>query len=147
MKLTKSLKTAEISRNWYLVDATNQPIGKVSNLAARLLIGKHKATYTPHIDNGDYVIVINTDKVKASGNKPQQKTYYRHSGHPGSLKKETLAKLMERDSTLVVSRAVKGMLPKNKLQAPRLSRLKLFKDDKHSHEPQQPIKWEEKRDA
>ena len=138
MSNTPSLKTAEISRKWYVVDASQNTLGRVSTVVAERLIGKHKPTFTPHIDNGDYVIVINADKLKVTGRKMDQKVYYRHSGYMGGLKEATLAEKMEKDSTEVIRKAVKGMIPTNKLEAGRLARLKVYAGSEHEHTAQKP---------
>ncbi len=141
---TYSLKAAEVTRKWVLVDAGEAPLGRVAVTIAKYLTGKYKPSYTPHIDGGDYVVVINADKLVATGNKEFDKKYYRHTGYPGGIKEATLAELREKDSTKVIITAVKGMLPKNKLQAERLKRLKVYKDEAHSHAAQKPVKVEVK---
>lgn len=140
---TPSLKSSEIARNWYVIDASQAPLGRVASAAAQKLVGKHKSTYTPHMDNGDFVIVINAEKIVVTGKKMADKTYYRHSGYIGSTKETTLAELMEKDPTQAITRAVKGMLPKNKLQSERLARLKVFAGAEHPHDAQKPQKVEE----
>ncbi|OGD79111.1 50S ribosomal protein L13 [Candidatus Collierbacteria bacterium RIFOXYB1_FULL_49_13] len=130
---TVSLKASQINRRWHLIDLDGQILGRTATKAAGLLIGKHKPEYTSHIDSGDYVVVINTDKLKVTGKKLAQKTYYRHSGYPGNLKAQTLEEKMAQDSTKVFQKAVKGMLPKNKLQAPRMARMKIFKEATHPY--------------
>jgi len=135
---TYSQKTAEISRDWWVVDASTMPLGKLAVIVADKLMGKSKVTFTPHTDNGDFVVVINAKKIQVTGNKMTNKHYYRHSGYPGNLKDLTLAEVIEKDPTLVVSQAVAGMLPKNKLQPDRLGRLKIFAGEQHAHTAQQP---------
>ncbi|MBI4101023.1 50S ribosomal protein L13 [Candidatus Microgenomates bacterium] len=142
---TYSAKPKEVTRQWYLVDAAQAPLGRMAALIATYLTGKHKAMYTPHIDCGDQVIVINAAKLKLTGNKLTQKVYYRHSGYPGALKSRTAAEQLARDPTKIVTEAVKGMLPKNKLQADRLARLKVYADAKHQHEAQKPQPLEIKK--
>ncbi len=137
-KTTKSLKTAEIKRDWYIVDASQATLGRVATVIAERLIGKQKRTFTPHIDNGDFVVVINSDKINVTGRKLEQKTYYKHSGWMGGLSDKTLGEQMEDDSTRVIEMAVKGMLPKNKHQSQRLNRLKVYVDENHAHSPQKP---------
>jgi large subunit ribosomal protein L13 len=132
MKTTMQ-KTAQVVRNWHLIDAKGRILGQVATEVATLLIGKHKPTYTPHIDAGDYVVVINAASVATTGKKEQDKMYYRHSGQPGGFKEENLASLRQRAPERVIEYAVKGMLPKNKLQQPRLLRLKVFRDDQHTY--------------
>lgn len=126
-------KTAEIQREWHLIDAKGKVLGQVATQAANWLIGKHKPTYTPHIDSGDYVVVINAKEVAVTGNKEANKMYYRHSGQPGGFKQENLATLRQRAPEQIIEAAVKGMLPKNKLQQPRLLRLKVMSDDQHPY--------------
>jgi large subunit ribosomal protein L13 len=126
-------KTAEIQREWHLIDAKGKVLGQVAVQAANWLIGKHKPTYTPHIDSGDYVVVINAKEVAVTGNKEANKMYYRHSGQPGGFKQENLATLRQRAPEQIIEAAVKGMLPKNKLQQPRLLRLKVMSDDQHPY--------------
>lgn len=135
---TPSLKASEVSRDWYVIDAASAPLGRVATQVAEKLTGKHKPTFTPHIDNGDFVIVINSDKLVATGKKMAQKTYYRHSGYIGSTKETTLSEQMEKDSTRVIERAVKGMIPKNKLLSDRMARLKVYAGSEHPHEAQKP---------
>lgn len=135
---TYSQKTAEISRDWYLVDASTMPLGKLAVIIADKLMGKSKVTYTPHIDNGDYVVVINAKNIKVSGNKMTDKMYYRHSGFPGGLKELKLEEIIEKDPSYAIKQAVKGMLPKNKLAADRLARLRVFDGAEHAHTAQTP---------
>lgn len=136
---TYSAKPTEVTRQWYLFDASQATLGRMSSAIATYLTGKHKPTYTSHIDVGDSVVVINAAKIKITGNKLIQKMYYRHSGYPGSLKEATLEEMLAKHPTRVIEFAVKGMLPKNKLQAARLGRLKIYVDDKHEQEAQKPI--------
>lgn len=138
-KKTFSQKTAEVTRTWYVVDAAKIPLGRLSTEVARVLQGKHKPTYTPHTDGGDYVIVVNSDSTVLTGNKELTKTYYRHSGHPGNLKERTAEEQRVKDSRKLVSDSVKGMLPKNKLQDGRLERLKVYTGAEHTHEAQKPV--------
>lgn len=140
MKKTFSIKPAQISRQWILIDASEAPLGRVAGAAAQYLIGKHKPTYTPHIDGGDYVVIINAAKLVTTGNKETAKVYYRHSGFPGGITATTLGAQMEKDPTKVILSAIKGMLPKNKLVTERMARLKVYKDENHTHAPQQPVK-------
>ena len=135
---TYSQKTAEIKREWWLIDASSMPLGKLAVVIADKLQGKSKVTYTPHTDNGDYVVVINAKDLVVSGNKKTDKHYYRHSGFPGGLTDLTLAEIIEKDPALAIEHAVKGMLPKNKLQADRLARLRVFPGAEHAHTAQQP---------
>ena len=135
---TYSQKTAEISREWYVIDASTLPLGKLAVVIADKLMGKSKVTYTPHTDNGDYVVVINAKNIKVTGDKMVEKVYYRHSGFPGGLKSLRLEEVIEKDPSYAIIEAVKGMLPKNKLQADRLARLRVFEGAEHTHTAQQP---------
>ena len=137
---TYSAKPTEVTREWYLLDASELPLGRLSTKIATLLTGKGKPMYTAHIDCGDYVVVINADKLVVTGDKMNTKMYYRHSQYPGNLKEATLAEKMTKDSTEVIRLAVAGMLPKNKLAAERLARLRVFKGEEHSHTAQSPKK-------
>ncbi len=137
---TSSLKASEVSRDWYIIDASSDTLGRIATQIAEKLTGKHKPTFTPHIDNGDFVVVINADKVKTSGKKLDQKVYYRHSGYIGSTKQTTLGEQLEKDSTKVVTKAVFGMIPKNKLHSDRMNRLKVYATEEHPHEAQKPTK-------
>lgn len=141
---TYSQKTADISRRWILVDASEAPLGRVATQIATYLIGKYKPTYTPHIDNGDYVVVINADKLVVTGDKEAAKTYYRHSGFPGGIKSASLAEVREKDATRIIEAAVKGMLPRNKQLEERLGRLRVFAGSEHAHTAQTPEKVEVK---
>ncbi len=135
---TKSLKTAEINRSWYIIDASQGTIGRVATVAAERLIGKHKPQYTPHIDNGDNVIVINAANVGITGRKAAQKKYARHSGFIGGITETVLQDQMNTDPTQVIIRAVRGMLPKNKLLTPRIARLRVYAGSEHNHSAQKP---------
>ena len=135
---TYSQKAKEISREWWIIDASKMPLGKLAVVIADKLMGKSKVTYTPHIDGGDYVVVINAKDLKVTGDKLLQKKYYRHSGFPGALKELRLEEVIEKDPTQAVKAAVKGMLPKNKLAADRLARLKVFAGAEHAHTAQNP---------
>lgn len=137
---TYSAKPTEVTREWYLLDASEAPLGRLSTKIATLLTGKGKPMFTAHIDCGDNVVVINADKLVATGTKAEDKMYYRHSGHPGNLKEFTLNEMMAKDSTEVIRLAVKGMLPKNKLMADRLQRLRIFPGETHNHDAQGPKK-------
>ena len=139
-KKTYSAKPLEVTRAWYVIDATEAPLGRISTKIATLLTGKGKPMFTQHIDCGDFVVVINADKLVVTGNKLNDKMYYRHSQYPGSLKEATLSDMMVKDSTEVIRLAVKGMLPKNKLVDERLKRLKIYKGSEHSNEAQKPQK-------
>ncbi|NCO10509.1 50S ribosomal protein L13 [Candidatus Saccharibacteria bacterium] len=141
---TFSQKTADVTRNWYLIDASEAPLGRVATQVAKYLIGKDKPTYTPHIDGGDYVVVINAKKTVVTGNKEIGKVYYRHSGFPGGIKDATLKDVREKNPTRIIEAAVKGMIPRNKLASERLNRLRVFEGEDHPHAPQQPKKVEVK---
>lgn len=144
MNKTFSLKPADISRAWVVVDAAEIPLGRLSTVVASRLIGKYKPTYTPHVDNGDYVIVINADSLVVTGDKETAKTYYHHSGFPGGLKERSLKEQRVLGSSKIIEKAVKGMLPKNKLASERLARLRVFGGAEHTHNAQQPVKLEVK---
>jgi len=135
---TYSQKTSEIAREWWIIDASTLPLGKLAVVIADKLMGKSKVTYTPHTDNGDYVVVVNAKNIKVTGDKMTDKHYYRHSGFPGGLTDLTLAEIIEKDPTLAVKSAVAGMLPKNKLQAERMKRLRVFAGAEHTHTAQTP---------
>ena len=141
---TFSQKAADVSRSWYLIDASTAPMGRVATEVASLLIGKSKPTYTPHIDNGDYVVVINAAKTVVTGDKETGKVYYRHSGFPGGIKDATVKEVREKFPERLIEAAVKGMLPKNKLSAGRMARLKIFAGEEHAHTAQTPKKVEMK---
>lgn len=141
---TFSLKPADISRTWVVVDASSAPLGRLSSLIATRLTGKYKPTFTPHVDDGDYVVVINADKLVVTGNKEEAKTYYRHSGFPGGLHERTLKEAREFNSSMIIEKAVKGMIPKNKLAADRLARLRVFGGAEHTHNAQKPVTLEVK---
>jgi large subunit ribosomal protein L13 len=136
---TYAVKASEIERQWWLVDASDQTLGRLATRIATLLEGKHKATYSPHLDSGDHVVVVNAAKVKVTGNKLIQKTYYRHSNYPGGLKEESLQTLMARKSQIVIERAVKGMLPQNRLGRAMFKKLKVYAGADHPHQAQHPI--------
>ena len=135
---TYSQKGSEIKREWWVIDASSMPLGKLAVVIADKLMGKSKVTYTPHIDNGDYVVVVNAKDVVVTGDKMVQKKYYRHSGYPGGIKELKLEEVLEKDPSRVINEAVKGMLPKNKLAADRLARLRVFAGSEHTHTAQSP---------
>ncbi len=139
MKKTYSAKPSEITRKWYIVDASSAPLGRLATVIATHLMGKHKPTYTAHIDSGDYVIVINAEKLVVTGNKLEAKKYYRYSGFPSGLKETTLAEKLAKNPAGVIEAAVRGMLPKNKLMDERLKRLRVFAGEEHGHSAQQPV--------
>jgi len=138
MTKTYSPKASEIEQRWHVVDADGVTLGRLSSVIARLLTGKHKPTYAPHVDTGDFVIVINAEKTHLTGRKEEQKVYYRHSGRPGNLKEETAAELRQRRPARLVELAVRGMLPKNRLGRRQLRKLKVYAGPEHPHQAQQP---------
>ena len=137
---TYSAKPTEVTRKWYVIDASEVALGRLSTEVATRLMGKQKPMYTPHIDCGDYIIVINSDNLKVTGKKLLDKKYYRHTGYPGGIKELSLEEKIEKDSRQVIEAAVRGMLPANKLRDGRLARLKVYTDDQHNHQAQQPEK-------
>ncbi len=137
---TFSQKPAEVTRKWYLLDASEAPLGRLSTVAAKLLIGKDKPTFTPHVDGGDYVVIINADNLVVTGGKDEKKIYWRHSGFPGGIYKRTLKEQKEADPTAIVAKAIRGMLPVNKLRDARLKRLKVYTGEEHNNTAQNPEK-------
>jgi large subunit ribosomal protein L13 len=135
---TYTPKLAEVERKWYVIDAAGQPLGRLSTQVARVLMGKHKPAYATHMDTGDFVVVINAEQVVLTGKKSQDKVYYRTSGRPGGMKSETAAELLARRPTQLVERAVKGMLPKNRLGRALYRKLKVYPGGEHPHQAQQP---------
>lgn len=131
-------KEKDIVREWFLVDAKDQTLGRLATEVARILGGKHKPIYTPHLDTGDFVIVINASKVKLTGDKLEKKKYYRHSGYPGGLKEESYTNLLREKPDFVVTKAVKGMLPSNRLGRAMLKKLKVYAGEEHPHKAQNP---------
>lgn len=138
MSKTYSPKAGEIERNWYVVDAADMTLGRLSTEVARILIGKHKPQYAPHIDTGDFVVVVNAERTVLTGNKETDKVYYRHSTHPGGLKEATAAEVRQKRPTMLIEKAVWGMLPKNKLGRRQLRKLKVYAGPEHPHAAQQP---------
>jgi len=136
---TYSPKKQELQNNWVVVDAQDKILGRLATEIAVRLKGKHKPEYAPHMDNGDFVIVINADKIKVTGQKLKQKKYYRHSGYPGGIKEITLEKQMAKKPEQVIQTAVKGMLPKNRLGRAQLKKLKVYAGTEHPHQAQQPV--------
>jgi len=139
---TYMAKPGEIEKKWYILDAANQPLGRLATQAASILKGKHKPEYTPHVDTGDHVIIINAEKVVLTGKKLQQKQYYKHSGYPGGLKKKNYEELLQDKPERAVFQAVKGMLPGNKLGRAMLKKLRVYRGSSHPHEAQKPEFWE-----
>lgn len=141
---TYSQKPSEITRRWILIDASSAPVGRVATQIATYLTGKYKPSYTPHMDGGDYVVVINASNAVFTGNKESDKRYYRHSGFPGGIKDATVVEVREKFPERLIETAVKGMLPKNKLSDERMKRLRVFAGSEHSHTAQTPEKVEVK---
>jgi large subunit ribosomal protein L13 len=141
---TFSQRTEDTSREWFLIDAAEIPLGRTATKIANLLIGKSKVTYTPHVDNGDYVVVINAEKLVVTGDKEIGKIYYRHSGFPGGISDATLKEVRTKNPSRIIEEAVKGMIPKNKLAAGRMARLRVFSGETHTHTAQTPKKVEMK---
>jgi large subunit ribosomal protein L13 len=135
---TYSAKPKEIEQRWYLVDAEGQTLGRLATRIADTLRGKRKPQYTPHVDTGDFVVVVNAEKIAVTGNKLEQKLYYRHSGYPGGLRSRTLAEQLERRPTEVIRKAVKGMLPRNRLARRQITKLKVYAGPEHPHTAQNP---------
>jgi large subunit ribosomal protein L13 len=135
---TYSAKPGEITREWYLIDAEGKTLGRLATQIADTLRGKRKPQYTPHVDTGDFVIVVNAEKIHVTGNKLDQKRYYRHSGYPGGLRSRTLREQLDRRPTEVLRVAVKGMLPKNRLARQQITKLKIYAGPEHPHEAQNP---------
>jgi large subunit ribosomal protein L13 len=135
---TISANSATVNKEWVLIDAAEQPLGRMSSIAAKFLRGKYKTNFTPHVDCGDNVIIINADKITLSGNKWSEKTYIRHTGYPGGQRSLTADELFAKDPTRVVERAIKGMLPKNKLGSAIYRNLKVYSGAEHEHGAQQP---------
>lgn len=139
---TFSAKPHNVERGWYLVDAENQTLGRLATEVARRLRGKHKPEFTPHVDTGDFIVVINVEKLQVTGRKAKQKIYYRHTGYPGGLKETSFEKMQQQTPERVLHLAVKGMLPKNSLGRAMLTKLKVYAGTEHPHVAQQPIKLE-----
>jgi large subunit ribosomal protein L13 len=143
---TWNAKPGEVERRWYLVDAEGKTLGRLATRVADTLRGKDKAQYTPHVDTGDFVVVVNAEKVAVTGKKLEDKRYYRHSGYPGGIRSRTLQEELDRRPTEVIRKAVKGMLPRNRLSRAQLTKLKVYAGPDHPHEAQspQPLKLEER---
>jgi len=135
---TVSAKNHEVKRDWFLVDATDATLGRLASAIAHRLRGKHKTIYTPHVDTGDYIVVVNAEKIKVTGNKSQDKIYHRHSGYPGGLYSATFTEMQEKFPGRALQRAVKGMLPRGPLGYAMAKKLKIYVGDKHEHSAQQP---------
>ncbi len=141
---TFSLKNTEVARDWVVFDASDKVLGRFATKIADKLRGKDKPTFTPHVDGGDFVVVINADKLKVTGNKADQKKYYKHSLHPGGLKEKSFKEVLERTPERIIENAVKGMLPKNKLGKSIIKKLKVYSGSEHPHESQNPSVWNPK---
>jgi len=135
---TISAKGHEVKRDWFLVDATDATLGRLASAIAHRLRGKHKTIYTPHVDTGDYIVVVNAEKIKVTGNKSQDKIYHRHSGFPGGLHSSNFTQMQEKFPGRALEKAVKGMLPKGPLGYAMVKKLKIYSGDKHEHSAQQP---------
>ncbi len=142
MRTTYMAKPNEVERKWYIIDAAGQTLGRLASEAATILRGKHKPQFTPHVDTGDFVIIINADKVVLTGKKLLNKKYYSHSGHPGGLKVTTAKDMLQNKPERMVERAVHGMLPKNRLGERLKLKLKVYAGSEHPHQAQQPQVWE-----
>ncbi|ACU86118.1 LSU ribosomal protein L13P [Brachybacterium faecium DSM 4810] len=132
-------KPGDVERSWYVIDATDVVLGRLASQAAQLLRGKHKPVFAPHVDAGDFVIIINADKVALTGNKREAKLAYRHSGYPGGLRGTPYSELLEKNPERAVEKAIRGMLPKNKLADQQLNKLKVYAGAEHPHAAQQPV--------
>ena len=141
---TYTAKPREVVRTWYLVDAEAKTLGRLATQIADVLRGKGKPAYTPHVDTGDFVVVVNAEKVRVTGKKLDQKVYYRHSGYPGGLRSRTLREQLDRRPEEVLRRAVRGMLPKNKLASAQIRKLKIYAGPEHPHAAQNPVPLEER---
>ena len=141
---TFSAKAAEVTHEWFVIDATDKVLGRVASEVALRLRGKHKAIYTPHVDTGDFIVIVNADKIRVTGNKAQDKIYYRHSGYPGGLKERPLREQLRRRPEEVLRKAVRGMLPKNKLASAQLRKLKIYAGPEHPHTAQNPEPLQER---
>ena len=135
-------KPSEVQRKWHLIDAEGKTLGRLSTEIAKLLRGKHKVTFTPHVDGGDYVVVINADKIEVTGKKRDNKIYRHHTGYIGNLKEINFKKLQEKKPEEIIRLSVSGMLPKNKLRAPMMKRLRIFAGSEHTHQAQKVEKYE-----
>ena len=138
MKRTFMLRKEDVQRDWYVVDATGKTLGRLASEIAKILMGKHKPTYTPHVDNGDFVVVVNAEKIFVTGKKLDKKIYYKHTGYMGHLKETTLKEMLQKKPEEVIRLAVRGMLPKNKLRKRRMKRLKVYAGPNHPHTAQNP---------
>ncbi len=141
MNKTYSAKPHEVEQKWYVIDATDRELGRIASLAANILRGKHKPEYTPHVDMGDFVIIINAEKIKISGKKETDKVYYHHTGYPGGLKSINFKDMMQKHPTRAMEKAVKGMLPHNSLGSKQFTKLNVYAGAEHPHQAQKPVEW------
>ncbi len=141
-KITKSFRKEDVKRDWWIVDATNMTVGRLSTQVATLLRGKHKPWFTPHVDTGDFVIIVNADKVIMEGKRAEKKQYFRHSGYPGGQKVDTFKNLIVKNPEKIIQHSVKGMLPKNRLGREIVKKLKVYTNDQHPHSAQKPKVFE-----
>ena len=139
---TVSAKKESVTREWYVVDATGKTLGRLSTEIANRLRGKHKPEFTPHVDTGDYIVIVNAEKIKVTGNKTTDKVYHHHTGYPGGIKSITFDKLIDKAPERIIEKAVKGMMPKNKLSRSMMTKLKIYAGSEHPHSAQQPTPLE-----
>ena len=139
---TYTPKPGDVQRQWHVIDATDVVLGRLASQVAVLLRGKHKPTFAPHVDTGDFVVIVNADKVALTGNKLEQKRAYRHSGYPGGLRSQSYVELLEKHPTKAVEKAVRGMLPKNSIARAQITKLKVYAGPEHPHQAQQPQPFE-----
>jgi large subunit ribosomal protein L13 len=141
-KITKSIRKEDVGRDWWVVDASGKTLGRLSSQVAALLRGKHKPWFTPHVDTGDFVIVINADKIELQGKRVQQKEYFSHTGYPGGQKVRSFKEMLDKKPEFLIEHAVKGMLPKNRLGRQIFKKLKVYRNDEHPHKAQMPREFE-----
>ena len=139
---TVSARKESVTREWYLVDATDKTLGRLSTEIANRLRGKHKPEYTPHVDTGDYIVVVNAEKIRVTGNKGSEKVYHHHTGYPGGIKSISFSKLIDKAPERIIEKAVKGMMPKNKLSRSMMMKLKIYAGSEHPHSAQRPTPLE-----
>ena len=139
---TVSARKESVNREWYLVDATDKTLGRLSTEIANRLRGKHKPEYTPHVDTGDYIVVVNAEKIRVTGNKGSEKVYHHHTGYPGGIKSISFSKLIDKAPERIIEKAVKGMMPKNKLSRSMMMKLKIYAGSEHPHSAQRPTPLE-----
>ncbi len=141
-KITKSLRKEDVTRSWYVIDAAGKTVGRLSTQVAIMLRGKHKPTFTPHIDNGDFIIIVNADKVQLEGKRPEQKEYFHHTQYPGGDRFKSFKEVMRTKPEFVIEHAVRGMLPKTKLGRQMIKKLKVYAGPEHQHSAQKPVVFE-----